>query len=532
MAGQPAAFMSYARFDDQHDDGQLTAFRERLAAEVRMQTGEDFPIFQDRNDIAWGQNWQQRIDQALDTVTLLLVIITPGFFRSPACRTEVQRFLDREHALGRSDLILPVYYVSTPQLDDPRRRDTDPLADALASRQYADWRDLRFEPATSPVARKAIAQLATRMRDTFWHPPAEPRTLARQPENTARPRAAETEPVGPARVTARTEPPTHVVDAYQRGDFATITAAIKTAKPGDRILVRPGLYQEALVIDKPLEILGDGPVADIEIQARGANAVQFKATIGRIANLTLRQAGGKGTWYCVNITQGRLDLEGCDITSQSLACVAIHDGADPRLRRNTIHDGKQGGVYVYDQGLGTLEDNDITANANAGVSIKTGGNPTLRRNTIHDGKAGGVYVYDQGLGTLEDNDITANAYTGVEIKTGGNPTLRRNTIHDGKSAGVYVLDQGLGTLEDNDIIANAGAGVEINTGGNPTLRRNRINHNEYQAVRIYQGGKGVVEDNDLTGNKRGAWDIAADSQSNVTRARNREKDPESPGSGE
>jgi parallel beta-helix repeat protein len=72
MAGQPAAFMSYARFDDQHDDGQLTAFRERLAAEVRMQTGEKFLIFQDRTDIAWGENWQQRINQALDTVTLIL----------------------------------------------------------------------------------------------------------------------------------------------------------------------------------------------------------------------------------------------------------------------------------------------------------------------------------------------------------------------------------------------------------------------------------------------------------------------------
>ncbi len=486
MAGQPAAIMSYARFDDQHDDGQLTAFRERLAAEVRVQTGEDFLIFQDRNDIAWGQNWQQRIDQALDTVTLLLAIITPGFFRSPHCRGETQRFLDREHALGRGELILPVYYVSTSQLDDPRRRDTDPLADALASRQYADWRDLRFEPATSPVARKAIAQLATRMRDTFWHPSAEPRTPARQPADTAGPQAPGTEPAVLARVTARTEPPTHVVDAYQRGDFATISAAIKRARPGDRILVRPGLYQEGLVIDKPLEILGDGPVADIEIQARGTPAVQFKATIGRIANLTLRQAGGEGKWYGVDITQGRLDLEGCDITSQSLACVAIHGGADPRLRRNTIHDGEQVGVYVY----------------------------------------------DQGLGTLEDNDITANTYAGVEIKTGGNPTLRRNTIHHGKTTGVLVLDEGLGILEDNDITANAGAGVEIKTGGNPTLRRNRINHNEYQAVWVYQRGQGVVEDNDLTGNKRGAWLIAADSQANVTRARNRENDPESPGSGE
>jgi F-box protein 11 len=101
--------MSYVRFNDEHDDGQLTAFRERLSKEVRAQTGEDFPIFQDRNDIAWGQGWQQRIDETLDAVTLLLVIITPGFFRSPACRAEVARFLERERELGRQDLILPVY---------------------------------------------------------------------------------------------------------------------------------------------------------------------------------------------------------------------------------------------------------------------------------------------------------------------------------------------------------------------------------------------------------------------------------------
>ena len=111
----------------------------------------------------------------------------------------------------------------------------------------------------------------------------------------------------------------------RRGDFATVGAAIKAAKPGDRILVRPGLYEEGLVVDKPLEILGDGPVADIEIRARGASVLAFQASIGRVANLTLRQAGGEGNWFGVDITQGRLDLEGCDISSQSLACVAIRD---------------------------------------------------------------------------------------------------------------------------------------------------------------------------------------------------------------
>jgi parallel beta-helix repeat protein len=563
MADQPAAFMSYARFNDQHDHGRLTAFRERLANEVRVQTGKEFPIFQDHTSIAWGQNWPQRIDQALDTATLLLVIITPDFFLSGHCRAEVEKFLDRERQLSCDDLILPVYYISTPEIDDPSRWD-DLLAGALAARQYADWRKLRFKPVTSPVASKAIEQLAIRIRNTLRHPPA--RTPAPAPESTAESPARGTPQAAPA--AARTEPPTHVVDAYHRGDFITVSEAIKKARPGDRILIRPGLYNESLVIDKPLEILGDGPAADIQVDARGAHTVVFRADTSRIAGLTLRQAGGKGTWYGVDITQGRLELEGCDITSQAGYCVAIHGDADPRLRGNTIHHAKDAGIVVYEQGLGTLEDNDITANTLSGVEIETGGDPTLRRNTIHDGKAAGVYVHEHGLGTLEDNDITANTYSGVAIRTGGDPTLRRNTIHHGqaggvhvyeqglgtlednditantragvaietggdptlrrnsirnnKQSGVYVQDQGLGTLEDNDITANTYSGVVVKTGGNPTLRRNRINRHENAAVQILQSGMGVFEDNDLTANNQGAWDIASDSRDNVIRARNRE----------
>ncbi len=524
MSGESAAFMSYVRFNDQHDDGQLTQFRERLAAEVRAQTGEEFLIFQDRNDIAWGQNWQARIDETLDSVTLLLAIITPSFFRSPACRAEVERFLARERELGRQDLILPVYYIGAPELDDPKRREADKLARVLASRQFADWRELRFEPFTSPVVRRAVAELAHRMRDTFWRQPSAQPSRPGQSgqavsqmagfEATMTPQATT---AGPA---AKTDPPTHVVDAFpNRGDFTEISAAIAAAQPGDRILVRPGLYREGLVVDKPLEILGDGPVAKIEVQALGASVLSFKAGIGRVANLTLRQAGGDGKWFGVDITQGRLELEGCDIASESLACVGIRNGADPRLRRNRIHDGKQPGVLIYDSGLGTLDDNEISANRMSGVEIRAGGNPTLRRNQIHDNKLSGVLVQDNGLETLEDNEITANAF-GMMIVTGGNPTLRRNQIHDNKHGGIGVQDNGLGTLEDNDITANGPAGVTIISASNPTLRGNRINRNE-RGVWIFKDGRGVIEDNDLTGNEKGALDISEDSKPNVKRSGNR-----------
>jgi F-box protein 11 len=533
MSENPVGFMSYVRFDDKHENGRLSQFCERLSGEVRMQTGEEFHIFQDRNDIAWGQQWQQRLDESLDAVTLLIPILTPSFFKSVACRGELERFLDREKQLGRGDLILPVYYVDCPVLSDETKRKADSLAKIIAGRQYFDWRELRFEPFTSPQVGKAVARMASQICKALERSkpsppapapgPAGPKDAGQSAPATDLTREAGAKSPESARRSAqKTEPPTLVVDAFHRGDQLTVTGALKAAHPGDRILIRRGLYKEGIVIDKPVEIIGDGELGEVVIEAKGKNVVLFQATMGRITNVTLRQTGGRQERYCVDIAQGRLDLEGCDITSQSSACVAIHAGADPRLRRNVIHDAKLVGVLVSDNGQGTLEDNDIFANRLSGVEIMEGGNPTLRHNRIHDGKMAGVMVWGNSQGTLEDNDIFANAHVGVAIIQGGNPTLRRNHIHDGKSIGVLVSDSAQGTLEDNDIVANAGAGVEISEGGNPILRRNRISKNAYQGIRVHDGGQGVFEDNDVRGNAKGAWNIARDCQDKVTRSGNRE----------
>jgi hypothetical protein len=56
MDAPPAAFMSYVNFDDTHEEGRLTEFCRRLSGEVRMQTGEESCIFQDRKDIDWGSS--------------------------------------------------------------------------------------------------------------------------------------------------------------------------------------------------------------------------------------------------------------------------------------------------------------------------------------------------------------------------------------------------------------------------------------------------------------------------------------------
>jgi hypothetical protein len=158
----PGAFMSYAHADD--DDGRISAFRDRLSAQTRKVIGEEFPIFQDCEDIKWGEDWEAQIDESLARVTFFIPIITPSFFRSKYCRDELTGFLEREERLGLK-LILPVYYIETALIDDETQRSTDELAQKIASRQYADCRALLIEDLDSQRIRQLIFVLATQIRD-------------------------------------------------------------------------------------------------------------------------------------------------------------------------------------------------------------------------------------------------------------------------------------------------------------------------------------------------------------------------------
>lgn len=523
MPRPPAAFLSYVREDDENAGGGITDLRKRLEAEIRLVTGLDFTIFHDRQ-IGWGEAWEERIDQALDASTFFIPILTPRFVTSPYCRDELSKFLGREEQLRRSDLILPIYYSDEPVINDPALRAADPLAAELARRQLVDWRDLRFQEQSSLEIKKLLASMAQQVRAALGRPQngpvagrAEPAAAAggksqpqprpgRQeaaaaPKASAAPSNEEGQKMESADARAeaspQAEPPTLIVDPESPDRFATIAEAVTAARPGERILVRPGRYDEGIVLDKPLEIQGDGRIEEIVVRASGSPVVQSSTLRGRIVNLSLRQLGG-GDFNAVLVTQGRLEIEGCDITSQALACVAIQRGAEALLTHNHIHNGKTEGVHLMDGGRATLEDNEILASGANGVQLDKGSISLLRRNLIHSGKASGIVI--EGRCTLEEeNDIYANAGCGV-IAKGANPAVTRNTIHHNLRTGIWITEDAQGSFGENDINANGGVGIDVDHASSPTIRGNQIHDNKSNGIWFHGQGQGTVENNKIFGN--------------------------------
>lgn len=157
------AFLSYCRFDDKASQGGISAFRADLSDEVKVQTGLEFPIFQDNSDIHWGENWKARIDGALMSATFLLPILTPGFFRSEYCLYELEKFLEYEEGCGRKDLVLPVIYVS----GEEKSVYQHPLEEVVLTRQCVDWTELRFAERNQGARRSKLAELAKQIRSAI-----------------------------------------------------------------------------------------------------------------------------------------------------------------------------------------------------------------------------------------------------------------------------------------------------------------------------------------------------------------------------
>jgi hypothetical protein len=348
-----------------------------------------------------------------------------------------------------------------------------------------------------------------------------------------------------------------IVSVAGDGDFTSLAEALRAATPGARLLVRPGLYRESLVLNKLVELVGEGARAEITLTSADRSCILMQTDEAIVRGLTVYQelgdADGTG-FFALDIAQGRLTLEDCDITSRSLSCVGVHNAATaPAIRRCRIHAGADGGVYFFNGAGGTLEDCDIYANANVGVGITTRANPVIKHCAVHQGKHAGVVSWQGGLGVLEECEISGNAkadigvsegaeltihrcriYGGensgvfvhqngsaslaecdiyghtepeVAVSQGGRLVALRCRIHEGKNSGVFVDSEGMANLEHCNVYANADAGVGVYAGGVAALRQSRINHNGGAAVRVEDGGAANVEGCDLTENGGGAWEV-------------------------
>lgn len=159
-----AVFFSYSREDDLNSRGRIAALAEAVVQEYSLNTGTELALFIDRDSIAWGDEWRKRINDALDTSTAFVPVLTPRYFMRPECRREFLHFYGPAKAGGVTRLIMPIRFVPIADFDEDN---ADELISIASRFNYADWVDLRLSDPKSELVARAVHAMAARIEDVL-----------------------------------------------------------------------------------------------------------------------------------------------------------------------------------------------------------------------------------------------------------------------------------------------------------------------------------------------------------------------------
>ena len=229
--------------------------------------------------------------------------------------------------------------------------------------------------------------------------------------------------------------------------YPTIQAAVNNAIKGDIIIVECGAYNENVVINTMLTLIGQKGAV---VVAADPNQPVF--TIN---------SGGSGTKIIGFTIMGGSDgIELNDVSNCEIKCnkiVSNKDGIELNnadfncIKDNEIKYNLDDGISLYWSDGNTIKDNRITSNVDDGISLYRSEGNKIIDNEINSNLGDGVDLYHSDWNDIIGNEINKNYYDGVVLYESDGNLVKCNDIIDNQGKGVLIAGSKGNEILKNDI---------------------------------------------------------------------------------
>ncbi|MFZ5951190.1 MAG: right-handed parallel beta-helix repeat-containing protein, partial [Candidatus Rifleibacteriota bacterium] len=254
------------------------------------------------------------------------------------------------------------------------------------------------------------------------------------------------------------------------GTHRTINEAISAAPEGMKILIQPGTYNEKVVLNKNISLVGESASrCSITFANQPTIIIDGNAVI---SNLTLTNTSSSPQ-PTIHILKGNPEVSGCIISNSSpakppdyLGSILI-SGGNPKISKNQLISSKAMGMTI------------------------SGGNPVVSANSITGCSLYGIWINGSGNAKISGNTINNNGKSGVGIKNSANPDFTGNTIEGNGENGLLIYGDAKGRYESNQLNGNTLSGIEIWDAQPQSIKNNNFSGNRRDGIFI-RGDKAVA----------------------------------------
>ena len=164
--------------------------------------------------------------------------------------------------------------------------------------------------------------------------------------------------------------------------YTNIQDAIDAANESDTVYVHSGTYSETIIVDKTLNLTGDGS-SSTTISGSGGHTIKISSNYVLISGFKIQNIGE--SFYCIFLES----VTGCKILNNYV--------------RNGGH-----GIYLGSSNSNIIRDNTIEDN-NVGIYLSNSDSNTIRSNDIKNNNANGIFLTSSSSeNTIYLNDFSNN----------------------------------------------------------------------------------------------------------------------------
>jgi parallel beta-helix repeat protein len=278
--------------------------------------------------------------------------------------------------------------------------------------------------------------------------------------------AADARAGAPLRTTLFVNRSTHICSDAGPGTaarpFCLIGEAAAVARPGQRVVVASGTYNEVVTVRRS----GTRQAPIVFSAAPNANVVLS----GRVRGQPENGAAGFHVWGKHWVT-----VNGFDITYAKHYGIDVQNSSHIRLTDNHVSRSGapklgfgQSGIYLEHVSDSLVSENTIEHNTNYGINVVGGstrvvieGNVSFDNARGYERAASGIRLYASPGNSLLANVVYGNEDSGIELDHSRGAVIRRNVSFENGDHGFDVYQSPGATITNNVAYSNMTTGIDV-----------------------------------------------------------------------
>lgn len=244
--------------------------------------------------------------------------------------------------------------------------------------------------------------------------------------------------------------PEYVDYSSTYASFPSIQAAIDYAAEGQTIYVGNGFYNETLLIDKPLTLLGEN--ASTTIINETATILHVNADNVSISDFTIQYIGCACFGYSsINVT----NCQNVNVTSSIVISddfgIEVAEATNVVVANNDFTHAGSAAIVVMDSDNVSVFNNNVAAMN--GIQIENCTEGSFSSNTILSSETG-VFIAQSYGDTLSGNNVSSITSMGLWLSSCSNNSFFGNNVSTTSPYGLFIWLSYNNTIFDNNFPGN------------------------------------------------------------------------------